>query len=252
MRSVAPTRSLARRSTRLLQIAAVVILGGVFLSLIALALYVIEFVVPSNPGYGFYNGLRGVLLFIGIAVALSGGVMALRAVTWKQDNSLAIRVGEILSPRLDDRYTFIRNISKLGLGYIDSVLIGPPGVLVFRILDIEGSLLNDGTNWVKKNRNGEYVPLMTNPMTTNPTAECLEDIKGLGEYIARRGISQVPVYGVIVFTKEPPLITLKANNPAVPPTLAPGVPEVLANSYFAAERIDNATAQKIVKLLFDQ
>jgi hypothetical protein len=252
MRSVAPTRSLARRSTRLLQIAAVVMLGGVFLTLVALALYVIEFVVPSNPGYGFYNTMRGVLLFIGVGIVLAGIGMAIRAATWKQDNSLAIRVGEFLAPRLDDRYTYIRNVSKIGLGYIDAVLIGPPGVLVFRVLDMEGSFLNDGPNWVKKDRSGQYVPLASNPLTANPTAECLEDIKGLGEFCARRGIAQVPVYGVIVFTKEPPLVTLKANNPTIPSSLAPGVVEALANSYFAAERIDNSTAQKIVKLLYDQ
>src|SRR5690242_19501881 len=143
MRSVAPTRSLARRSTRLLQIAAVVMLGGFFLFFVALALYVIGFVVPSNPGYAFYNTMRGVLLFLSIVVVLASLGMGARALTWKQDNNLAIRVGEFLSPRLDDRYTFIRNVSKLGLGYIDAVLVGPPGVLIFRILDIEGSLLND-------------------------------------------------------------------------------------------------------------
>ncbi len=247
MRSVAPTRSLARRATRLLQIAAVVVLGGVFLSLVALALYVIEFVVPSNPGYGFYNTLRAVLLFIGIAVALAGGGMALRAVTWKRDNSLAIRTAEFLTPRLDDRYTFIRNVSRLSLGYIDAVLVGPPGVLVFRIVDMEGSFLNDGQNWVKKNRNGDYVPMMF-----NPTAECLADIKSLGEYAARRGITQLPIYGVIVFTKEPPLVTLKANNPTIPVALAPEVVDVLAPSYFAAERIDTNTAQKVVKQLYPQ
>jgi hypothetical protein len=196
--------------------------------------------------------MRGILLFLSIAVVLASLAMGVRAITWKQDNNLAIRVGEFLAPRLDDRYTFIRNVSKLGLGYIDAVLVGPPGVLIFRILDIEGSFLNDGPNWVKKNRSGEYVPLTTNPMNTNPTAECLEDIKGLGEYCARRGVAQVPVYGVIVFTKEPPLVTLKANNPSIPPSLAPQVVETLANSYFAAERIDTATAQKIVKLLYDQ
>jgi hypothetical protein len=247
MRSVAPTRSLARRSTRLLQIAAVVILGGVFLFFVALMLYSINFVVPSNPGYSFYNGLRGALLFISGAIVLAGGAMAIRAFTWKQDNSLAIRVGEVLSPRLDDRYTLIRNVSKLGLGYIDAVLVGPPGALVFRIVDIEGSFLNEGPNWVKKDGRGEYRPMML-----NPTAECMADIKSLGEFCARRGITQLPVYGVVVFTKEPPLVTLKANNPTVPPTLAAGIPETLAIGYFAAERIDTSTTTKVVKLLYDQ
>ncbi|MFN8375178.1 MAG: nuclease-related domain-containing protein [Anaerolineae bacterium] len=247
MRSVAPTRSLARRSRRLLQIAAVVVLGGIFLFFVSLMLYVINFVVPSNPGYAFYNTMRGVLLFLSIAIALIGGVLALRAVTWKRDNSLAIRVSEVLAPRLDDRYTFIRNVSKLGLGYIDAVLVGPPGALVFRVLDSEGSLLNEGPNWVKKNRSGEYVPMML-----NPTKEALDDIKGLGEFCARRGIAQVPIYGVIVFTKEPPLVTLKSNNPTVPSSLTSGVVEALVDSYFAAERLDTNAVQKIVKLLYDQ
>jgi hypothetical protein len=172
--------------------------------------------------------------------------MALRAATWKQDNTLAIRAGEFLAPRLDDRYTYIRNVSKLGLGYIDAVLIGPPGVLVFRVLDIEGSFLAEGPNWVKKNRSGEYVPMMQ-----NPTDDCLKDIKALGEYCARRDITQLPIYGVIVFTKEPPLVTLKTNNPTVPPALAANTIETLANGYFAAERMDTSTASRVVKLLYD-
>jgi Nuclease-related domain len=246
MRSVAPTRSLSRRSTRLFQVAVVVVLGGIFLGFIAILLYAINFVVPSNPGYAFYNGLRAVLGVVAVLIVLGGGAMAARAATWKQDNSLAIRVSEHLSPRLDDRYTFIRNVSKLGLGYIDAVLIGPPGVLVFRVVDIEGNFLAEGPNWVKKNNRGEYVPMMQ-----NPTSDCLKDIKELGEYCARRGIAQLPIYGVIVFTKEPPLVTLKTNNPTVPPTHAPNTIETLASGYFAAERMDASTTTKVVKLLYD-
>ncbi|NWF68413.1 MAG: NERD domain-containing protein [Chloroflexi bacterium] len=246
MRSLAPTRSLARRSTRLFQIAIVVVLGGVFLCVVALLLYVIPFVVASNPGFGFYNALRTILLVVGILVALAGGGMALRAVTWKLDNNLAIRVGEQLAPRLDDRYTFIRNVSKLGLGYIDAVLIGPPGVLVFRILDIEGNLLNEGSNWVKKNRRGEYMPMMF-----NPSSEVLADMKGLGEYLARRGHTNLPLYGIVVFTKEPPLVVLRASNPTVPSSQLTGIVDTLASDYFAMERFDSGAAQKLVKLLTD-
>jgi hypothetical protein len=244
MRSFAPTRSLARRSTRLLQFAIVVVLGGVFIAVIALLMYAIDFVVQSNPGFGFYNAMRGILLIAGIAIALIGGGMALRAATWKLDNNLAIKTGEALAQRLDDRYTFIRNISKLGLGYIDAVLIGPPGILVFRILDNEGNFLNEGPNWLRRNRSAEYMPWML-----NPTSQVLDDIKSLGEFVARRGVTNLPIYGVVVFVKEPPLVVLKANNPTVPSAQLSGLVDTLVPNYLSEERIDSQNVQKLVKML---
>ena len=69
------------------------------------------------------------------------------------------------------------------------MLVGPPGALVFRILDVEGVYANEKGNWLKQRQNNEWVPARI-----NPTAEDIVDINALREYLAARGLSEVNVY----------------------------------------------------------
>jgi hypothetical protein len=146
-----PSRAL-RRSSQLLTIAFFVAGAGVFVVAIGVLLFVVPFSAPSNPGYGTYLFIRGAVVVFGILIILVAAGMALRALTWKTDNDLALVTGRFLEQYLNDRYTFIRNISKREIGYVDAVLVGPPGVLVFRILDTRGVFANEGPNWLKQNK----------------------------------------------------------------------------------------------------
>src|SRR5215213_1923417 len=151
MHNVAPTRALARRSRHVLTIGFVVSALGVFVAMVGVAMSVIKLAAPSSPNYGFYTFASVVVRIGGLIVFFIGVGLAVRAVTYKTDNDLAMITGKFLGRYLDERYHFIRNISRKGLGYIDAVLIGPPGALVFRILDKRGTFANEAADWLKQN-----------------------------------------------------------------------------------------------------
>lgn len=247
MRNVAPSRVLSRRSNQLLSIGFVVGAVGIFVSAIGILLYVVQFAAPSNPQYGTYVLLRGIVLIVGILITIIALALALRAITWKKDNDLAIVTGRFLEPYLDDRYTFIRNVSKREIGYIDAVLVGPPGVLVYRILDKRGIFANEGPNWLRQGTRGEWLPA-----GINPTREVIADVNKLREYLGKRQLGTTPVYAVIVFTTEPPATQLMAREPTVPVTHLKSLFTNLQNNYLARERIDKISITAIARHLMGE
>jgi hypothetical protein len=245
MHNVAPTRALARRSRHVLTIGFVVSALGVFVAMVGVAMSVIKLAAPSSPSYGFYTFASVVVLVGGVIVFFIGVGLAVRAVTYKTDNDLAMITGKFLGRYLDERYHFIRNISRKGLGYIDAVLIGPPGALVFRILDKRGTFANEAADWLKQN-NGRWVTA-----GINPTREAVEDIKHLREYLAQNRLGDVPVYGVVVFTREEPHVYLSAKEPVVPVSTLGSLVANLGSNYLAKERIDPAKVGAIVRILYE-
>ena len=131
MRNIAPSRALSRRSNQLLTVAFFVAGGGVFVVAIGIALFVVQFAAPSNPGYETYLFIRGMVVAIGFVIILVAIGLAIRALTWKKDNDLAIVTGRYLEQYLNDRYTFIRNVSKREIGYVDAVARRSPGCAGF-------------------------------------------------------------------------------------------------------------------------
>ena len=69
MENVAPSGALARRSRQWLQLAFVLVTGGVFIGIIGIALFVIPLAVPANQIYGLYHFIRTLLLLAGGQVA---------------------------------------------------------------------------------------------------------------------------------------------------------------------------------------
>ena len=247
MRNIAPSRALSRRSNQLLTIAFFVAGAGIFAAAIAVALYVVQLATPSNPSYGTYLFVRGMVLAIGILIILVAIGMAIRALTWKKDNDLAIVTGRYLEQYLNDRYTLIRNISKREIGYVDAALVGPPGVLVFRILNQRGIFANEGPNWLKQNQKGEWIPA-----GINPTREAIDDIRKMREFLAKHNLGEIPVYGVVVFIVEPPHAQLMAKEPTVPLTHLHSLNDNLQTNYLAKDRIDLTAVTAIVRLLFGE
>lgn len=249
MQNVAPTGALARQSRQMLQLAFVIVAGGVFVVVVGLALYVVPLAVPSNSIFPFYNFLRGALLFAGIAGALAGLGFAARAYFTRVDNDLARVTGSFLMqyPELDDRYWFIRNINKSGLGYIDAALVGPPGVLVFRITDARGEYYNEKGNWLIKNKDGQLLPA-----SINPTRDDIVDINATREYLTKNGLRDIPVYGVVVFTNDQTLAPVMVKEPVVPVAHLPQLITVLQDNYLARERISQNTVEAVVDRLYDR
>ncbi len=247
MENVAPSGALARQSRRWLQLAFVTVTGGVFAALLGLVMIVIPFAVPSNQIFGLYNFVRTVLLFGGSIVALLGIGLALRSYLTRIDNDLAMMTGQYLGKYLNHRFWFVRNINKRGLGYIDAVLVGPPGALVFRITDVTGAYANEKGNWLVQSKNGEWLP-----SKFNPTAEDAVDIKALREYLTQHGLPDIPVYGAVVFTHDPPVVNVVAREPVVPVAHLNELMDAIQPNYLARDRIDDATIDRIVNLIYDK
>jgi hypothetical protein len=248
MENAAPARALARRSYQLLQLGFVVVAIGIFLSVIALLGFAIPPIPPGHAQFGLYDFGRKALLIVGIAVGALGLGLAIRAVTRRRENDLALITGDFLRSSFDGRFSFIRNINRPGLGYIDAVLIGPPGALVFRILDRQGSLANEAADWLKMTSNGEWAPL-----GFSPTRQAVEDVDHLRTYLAKRGFADVPVYGIIVFTGDETVVQIAQKAPVVPISHLDTLAEDLRGSYLANQsRIPQQLVTAIRRLLMDE
>src|SRR5579871_91203 len=143
MRNEAPSRSLVRRANQVKTLALLVGAVGVFVTAVGILGAALPLVYTTDPSYGAYVFGYNLALVVGIGLLIVAVALAIRAFTWKTDNDLAMITGRFLAQYFDDRFTLIRNVSKREIGYVDAVLLGPPGVLVFRILDTEGNFSNE-------------------------------------------------------------------------------------------------------------
>ncbi len=242
MRSIIPSHIIARRTISLFQIAFVLISFGIFLGILGLAL----FITANDDTDVVFSFIQMAALFGGVFVGLVGVGFAIRAATIKPDNSLAIAVGRHLEGFFDDSFVYIRNLSKRRLGYIDAVLIGLPGALVFRIVGRQGKFLNEGGNWMQANAQGQW-----KPMSINPTKEAVDDVKALRDYLAAKGQPEIPVYAVVVFVEDDPLAHLILKEPLVPATHMTSLHHRLQQNYLVKERIDRRTVEAVVEILSD-
>lgn len=247
MRNVAPSRSLVRRANQVKTLALLVGAGGIFALAVGIFLAAIPLYGPASPSYGMYVLVYNLLLVVGVLLLIGALALAVRAFTWKTDNDLAMITGRFLAKYLDDRFVLIRNVSKRQIGYVDAVLVGPPGTLVFRILDDSGHFVNEGSNWLRIKPNGETVPA-----GINPTYEAIADIRKVREFLDKRRVVNTPVYGVVVFIKDEQLVRLNATEPTVPPAHLNSLVTSLRPNYLAKDRIDKATVEEIRRLLLGE
>ncbi|MBZ0279954.1 MAG: NERD domain-containing protein [Anaerolineae bacterium] len=249
MDNVAPVRALNRRSTQLLQIGFVVLAVGVFLAIVGLLLVSIPLIPTQHSLFVPYDLFFKFVFFLGLIVVVAGIALAFRAVTRRKENDLALLTGEIMgqSGYFDGRYSFIRNINRPGLGYIDAVLVGPPGALVFRIVDNVGVFANEGGNWLKQNANGEWIPFQI-----NPTKEAVDDIQALRQYLVREKLNEIPVFGIIVFTAEIHDSSVAEKDPVVPISHLSDLVQILGQQYLVKQdRIPQQVVTELRRLLLD-
>lgn len=246
MRNVVPRVALARRSRNLLLGSILIFLLGVVAIVIAFFMQTVPLVVPANPNYGLYTAARSGLFVLGGILLLLAVIAAIRALTWKQDNALAEAIGDALLDFLDERYVYIRNVSRSALGYIDAVLVGPPGVLVFRITQRSGVFYNEGARWLKQRDKGAW-----HTLRWSPTKEVVVDVEKVRQFLEARSLPDVPVFGVIVFTEEEPATLVTTDQPVVPVLQPHELSYGLEDTYFSKkDRIDQLTANKSATLLY--
>ncbi|MBL8133036.1 MAG: NERD domain-containing protein [Anaerolineae bacterium] len=246
MRNVAPTRSLTRRANQWKSIAFLAGALGGFALAVGILMNVIPLVGVNDPSFGVYSFLRAAAEFVGIVLLAVSAGMLIRAFTWRMDNDLAQQTAQVLGQKLDDRYTLIRNVSKREIGYIDAVLVGPAGVLVFRITDAEGDWANEGVNWLVRNNSGDLLPA-----PFNPTKECQIDMDRLGEFLRGRGVHDAPVLGVVVFTRDDRRVRLSARDSVIPISHLHLLPVNLGSFYLNAERMNMNAVTQVIQQLYD-
>lgn len=247
MRNVAPSWALIRRASRLLQVATVLAGVAVLLIAVGIGLYAIPLVADADEPSQLFNLSRAFILFAGVALGLTSVGMAIRAVTWKRDNDLAKITGNVLAQHLDDQFMFVRNISKRRIGYIDAVLIGLPGVLVFRLIDWKGNYLAEVNGWLEADGKRQWVPT-----SANPTEEVIDDIKKVRAYLAEYGLEDVPVFGIIVMTRKEPEAQLMVKEPLVPALHLHRLYPHMQKTFLAKDRIDKQTVDDVIDLLYDK
>lgn len=244
MQNIAPVRALQRRAREFLQGAFFLVAAGAFAGMLGLFFSAVNLVAPESSSYGLYRFTGNALFVLGVIAGLAGLALAARAATWRPDNDLAKLAGAALARDLGDEYTLVRNVNRPGLGYIDAVLAGPPGALVFRIMDKDGLFLNEGDRWLKADKSGEWATA-----GIDPTRQAAVDIKALREFLGKRGLGDVPVYGVVAFIHEPPRVELTLKDPQIPAATLNQLIARLGNSYFAKNRIPQDTVARLVRLL---
>jgi len=239
MQNINPSANITRRGRYYLFIGGVAFFGGA----IAITLGVLFIYFPLWASF-LFNLFQIFLLIAGVVAVIIGIFAIIRALTLQKDNPLAYAVGEGLAQFLDDRYTYLRNVSKRGVGYIDAVLVGPPGALVFRIVDYAGSWINERAEWRVVTRDGKL-----RSARTNPTRECVRDVYALRRHLAKRGLEKVPVYAIVVFTS--PNVKLKASGPVVPICEIPTLYQIMRRDYLTDERIAPPTVRATVDAIVD-
>ena len=225
MHNISPARAMARQARRYLITGAVILLAG----LVMIALDVFTIVIPLTRA-GWYGTVQIVLLAAGLVALLVGGVFVFRSIRFPAENHHARRMGEVLARALDYRYTYIHSINRRKLGYVDAVLLGPHGALVFYFFDRPGRYLNEGNLWYQQE--GHELRLSSR----NPTREAVRDVTVLRKYFLENDLAHMPVYAVVVVTRQETIVT--TQQPVMPVAYMPGVMDALQDNYLAQERVD--------------
>ncbi len=234
MQNLNPTRIVQRRGREVMIIGAFVLMFG----LLSCGCSLVAFLLFSSSLFGYsLLGLGGLIVLVGIGFMVRG-------LTFRMENQPALAVADVLSRELDSSFTLVRNVSRAGLGYIDAVLVGPPGALVFRIVDKPGDYSNEGSDWLERSKGGRTFVLSR----LNATRECVTDVLALRKFLAKKGLANVPVYGVVVFTN--PQVQLTARQPTVPIAALRTLTTVLRRDYLAENRIDPKTVEATVQAIY--
>ncbi|MCU0475104.1 MAG: hypothetical protein MUC99_03150 [Anaerolineae bacterium] len=241
MKNITPKRAITRRAHQFIVFGGAGLAFGIFLVTVAQVLGRLPLAAPGSQAAATLDFISSTFTPIGVIVGLLGAAAVVRGLTFRRDNPLAQVVAERMMPVVDDSYTFVRNVNKLRF-YVDGVLVGPPGVLVFRIVERGGKLLmHEGDRWLKPSPDGGWLPA-----GFDATRDCIADMKAIKAYLAQNGVQTEAIFGVVVLTKP---TRIEEKLPKLPSATLETLLERLRAGYMAKPRIDPATAAAIVNHL---
>lgn len=241
MDNINPTQNRNRRALFYLGVVGFPVL------ILGVASLVIVILLTQFPAFGDQTFLAIVCLsMVALVGVIGGGIGVYRGLTLDRENELALQVGDYLRQFMDKRYVFMRNISRRGLGYIDALLVGPAGVLVLRIVSHNGTWRNERAEWRVKRPNGKMVAA-----PSNPSRECARDVYALRKYLAKHQLSDVPVYGMVVF--HSPNVILQGESPVVPITETRLLHQIMQRDFLQNEsRISPQQAQATIDAIINK
>lgn len=238
MRNISPSHAMINQSRRIMISGFLLLLGGFVL----LALWLLLVVVPLSRA-DWYAVVKLAALIIGGLLGIAGGIQLFRAMTFPKDNPHAVRMAGFLSRFLDYRYTFIRNVGRRGLGYVDAILIGPNGALIFYFFKEKGAFYSERNLWFEQSGRS------LKPFRLNPTQEAVKDVNALRAFLEERKLGDMPVYAVIVVVDPNTAVTVQ--QPVVPVAHMPNVQMALRDNYLAQERVTPNQAVGAVKAIME-
>ena len=124
---------------------------------------------------------------------------------------------------------------------------GRRGCWFFASSTTKGNFANDGANWLRIKPTGESVPRVDQP---DARSDCRHP--KVREFLDKRNLPTIPVYGVVVFVKDEQRVRLSAREPVVPPTHLKHIVTNLQPNYLAKDRIDQPTVEAIRRLLMGE
>jgi hypothetical protein len=240
MKNIAPKSAISRQARQFIVFGTAGTAFGIFLVTLAQLLARLPLAAPGSSAEATLQAAAGLFTPLGVVLGVIGLAAVVRGLTFRRDNPWAQRVGDVMMPALDDSYTFIRNINKVRY-YVDGVLIGPPGVLVFRIVERSGTFLHEGDRWLKPSPDDTWLPA-----GFDATRECVADMKAIKETLAKSGVQTDAIFGVVVLVGR---ATIAEKQPKLPSATLETLLERLRAGYMAKQRIEPALAATIVSHL---
>lgn len=176
--------------------------------------------------------LGGALLLVGIYYFTSG--MAIPTA-----DARSARLAQVLSGVLDQNHILVRDPAPAGLNArLDAVVIGPSGIMVFKVVDEPGIFRCEGDLWLQRAPGKDF-----QLWRRNPTREFLAELDQLRAYLNKRSLNNVPLSTLIVFTD--PHTEISARAPAIPVTTLFNMPTELRNGYLLRPRIDEELTRRV-------
>lgn len=238
MKSVSGGRAITRQAYQFSVFGFGGVAFGLFLIVLGAFLSRVPLAAPGSADAATLQTIVSTAQAIGVIAVILGIAAIVRGVTFKRESPLIERVAAVLAGAFGDEYVFFRGLNTLRLGYIDAVLVGPPGVLVFRIVEGSGTYLVENDRWLRPGRAGDWIPAKI-----NATQECMVDMRAVRNHLVRRNAPTENIFGVAVVVGDA-RITEKSS--VLPSVTVDQLISRLAAGYMAKQRIDASTASAII------
>lgn len=245
MHNLSTGKGISRQARKLLQFAVLAVSGGAFVSIVSLALSVIPLVGREGSLANIYTLTTQSVFILGVITALIGLWILGRAYQRKRnDEFLANVIAQKLCLEFDSRFTLVSNINNQGLRGVDAVIAGPPGLLVLRFLNHNGSLFQERGYWLIQGTKGDLRPLKN-----NLTKELLSDILRIKSRLDDKKLLGFPLFGAVLSVNSSDVLQYHSNGEIFPLVFSSSIAERLQQQYLSRDRVTLRAVRKAVEFL---